>query len=185
MQLVHAIAAFLDEQRGLVKPTTLDWYARKFGLLSPLNQHTLSNITSSDLRRIWQACDARMSAYTSFMNVVAWRRLFAWCVTRGLIDQNPARDLRRPRLADMPPKAISTHDMLKMLRSAQSHSARDYAIICLLIDTGCRACGIVGLMLDGLDLNHARATVNEKGCVRRTARNLSRGDKVTCQTWYN
>lgn len=166
MQLVHAIAAFLDEQRGLIKPATLDWYAHKFGLLSPLNQHELSRITALDLRKLWQACNVRMAAYTSFMNVVAWRRLFAWCVQRGLIDQSPACDLRRPRLADMPPKAISTQDMLKMLGSAQSHSARDYAIICLLIDTGCRACGIVGLMLDGLDLDHARATVNEKGWAR-------------------
>jgi integrase/recombinase XerD len=163
MQLVHAIAAFLDEQRGILALSTLQWYSTRFHWLEPIHTLTLNTITTDDLRTIWQALATRMSPYTMYMIVVAWRRLFNWCVQRGHLARNPAAQLKKPSVPDEPPKAISSASSIRMLNAAQAHSERDYAIVCLLIDSGARVGGLSGLRLGDLELERGRAIVHEKG----------------------
>lgn len=163
MLLKHAITQFLDEQRGTLAPSTLGWYTTRFNWLAPLHGRALNSITAGDLRPLWQTLAERMAPYTGYMIVVAWRRLFNWCVARGHLNSNPALQLRKPPLPDEPPRTISRAAMLRMLTAAQAHSERDYSILCLLIDTGARVGGLAGLRLGDLELERYRATVREKG----------------------
>lgn len=162
MQLQTAIAHFLAEQRGLLAPSTIAWYRTRFSWLSPLFYRHLNRITTDELRIVWQALAARTSPTTSYMIIVAWRRLFNWCVQRGLLRASPAAQLRKPHLPDEPPKALTRADLIRMLNASRSNP-RDYAIICFLADTGCRSGGLVGLRIGDLELERGRAVVHEKG----------------------
>lgn len=162
MQLQNAIARFLDEQSGLLSPSTISWYRTRFDWLTPLLQWPLTKITTDDLRAIWQSLIVRMSPTTSYMIVVAWRRLFNWCAQRGLLRSSPAAQLRKPPLPDQPPKALTRADLIRMLNASRCNP-RDHAIICFLADTGCRVGGLAGLRIGDLELDRGRAVVHEKG----------------------
>lgn len=162
MQLQSAIAQFLNEHNGLLAPSTISWYRIRFDWLTPLLCLQLNRITTDELRSVWQALAARTSPTTSYMIVVAWRRLFNWCVQRGLLRSSPAAQLRKPPLPDNPPKALTRADLIRMLNASHCNP-RDYAIICFLADTGCRVGGLVGLRIGDLELERGRAVVHEKG----------------------
>jgi len=162
MQLQTAIAQFLNEHTGLLAPSTISWYRTRFDWLIPLPHQQLNLITTDELRSVWQALAARTSPTTSYMIVVAWRRLFNWCVQRGLLRTSPAAQLRKPPLPDNPPKALTRADLVRML-NASCCNPRDHAIICVLADTGCRVGGLVGLRIGDLELERGRAVVYEKG----------------------
>lgn len=163
MTLDDAITTFLAEQRGILSPSTITWYSIRFNWLAPIHARDITSITTDDLRRIYQPLAKRLAPYTAYMVVVAWRRLFNWMAQRGDLERNPAAQLKKPPLPDEPPRAISRSAMLKMLAAAQAHSPRDYAILCLLIDSGARVGGLAGLRLGDLELERGRATVREKG----------------------
>lgn len=163
MKLCNAIHTFLEEQAGVLAPSTITWYRQRFEWLSPLHDKPLAAITPGELRALWQKLARGMSPYTGYMIVVAWRRLFNWCVQRGHLTRSPAAQLKKPPLPDEPPKAIRRRDMLKMLDASQANSDRDYALLCLLIDTGARVDGLATLRLGDLDLDRRRAVVHEKG----------------------
>lgn len=181
MTVGDAIKKFLDEQTGILAQSTITWYAQRLGPLSIFNSRELDQVAGDDLIRCWQDRAQRvtlyagakqkperrgkLSIYTLFGDVVTWRRFFNWCVKKGYIITSPAAQLRKPKLPDVPPKAIAKSDMQRIVEQAKlsKYPKRDHAIVMFLADTGCRVGGLVGLKLEDLDLITGRATVMEKG----------------------
>lgn len=169
MRFSEALEEFFIAIQGETAPSTVEWYRHRLRQVQAfLGNPPVETITLRDLRR-WRAavltpsgdsCPARSPA-TINGYIRAIRRFFSWMEKEGLITENPARALRFVQVPDSDPKAISEEDMRKMLSAAEDHP-RDYAILCFLIDTGCRAMGVVTLTLERLDLNHRRAVVEEK-----------------------
>lgn len=191
MKVQEAIDKFLKEHDGILAATTLDWYERKLRPLSAIGDEPLDLVTDDELIDLWKTqdgrgaryveatnrpeCDGGLSVYTLFGLVTTWRRFFNWCVEKRYIQTSPAAHLRKPQLPDEPPKAISKADMMKLLKAAKTskYPKRDYAIVSVLADTGCRVGGLVGLKLKDLDLVSGRAVVREKGRGgQRKARNV-------------
>lgn len=169
MLFSEALQEFLIAIRGETASSTVEWYKCRLDQVQAfLGNPPVETITLRDLRR-WRAAilnpseDSRPTRSPATINgyIRAIRRFFSWLEKEGLITKNPARDLRFVQVPDSDPKAISEEDMRKMLEAAQNHP-RDYAILCFLIDTGCRARGLVTLTLDRLDLSSRRAVVEEK-----------------------
>lgn len=97
----------------------------------------------------------------------AFRTFFNWCGTEYDLDPkvNPMRKIKALHGSAHEPKAVSLDDVRKVLADIPETvgGKRDRAILYFMLDTGCRAGGIVGLTLERLDLDHRRAVVIEKG----------------------
>lgn len=161
-------------------PATRENYRKNLKtLLEELGGMELSDVTIHDLRAWYMGQAQRekrftdhpmrameaggLSPFTLNSMVRAARRLFAWCVEEELLVISPAARLKKPRLPDAPPKAISDSDLKRLLAEAKSGRAREYAIVCFLAATGCRVGGLCSLELQNLDLERQRAVVKEKG----------------------
>lgn len=166
----------------LRSPQTISWYKKRLAPLRSLSQN-IRAVTLSDL----QTCYARLAQQKSRWNnhpsgrrsesgglspatlrgyVRAWRAFFNWLVDTGALPTSPAHKLKLPAMPKQPPKAINSTDLDRMLEAARLSSARDYAIVCILADSACRAGGLCSITLDNLDLEHAQAIVTEKGQLR-------------------
>lgn len=114
----------------------------------------------------------------------ALHRFFAWSAVEYGLPNAMAR-ITYPKTRQQQPKAIELDDLRRMFASCGDDLAgiRNRALMAFLIDTGCRAAGICGLLVDHIDLTERKAIVTEKG-------NKTRGVVFTSRTadllerWY-
>ncbi|WP_282944269.1 site-specific tyrosine recombinase XerD [Cellulomonas endometrii] len=106
---------------------------------------------------------AVLSASSAARAVVAVRGWHRFCVLEGLSAADPARAVRPPQQPQRLPKAISTHDVERLLEAASLGDGpvplRDRALLELVYSTGARISEAVGLDVDDLDLTEGRASV--------------------------
>lgn len=93
---------------------------------------------------------------------------FNWCQRQYDIApiKNPVRNLRMPPMEQQVPKAIDLDDLQKLLLTASDGTItgrRDLAILAFLIDTGCRAGGLISLRKEDLHMERRQAVLREKG----------------------
>lgn len=157
-------------------------YREKLGhLVRFLGDVDAGNITAHDLRR-WVA-DMRdrptiyadhpthqeqarpLSPFTVNTRTKAMRRLFRWLALEGVLEFDPSEriDARKPKREA--PKGISEADIVALLAACGDDlvGRRDRAAILFLLDSGCRAGGLCGALVEDLDLEAGRALVHEKG----------------------
>lgn len=179
MELDRAIELYLSVHQGMISTKTMRIYMQSLGVLKDyLGDRDAESISIDDLRAYRTALFDRNERYTSNTSrprekggLSVWtihghirvaRQFFRWLSDEGKIGMNPAARLELPSLGDEPPKGISESDLRKMFECA-SASARDFAILMFLADTGCRIGGAAGLELSDLDFEKRRAIVREKG----------------------
>ena len=92
--------------------------------------------------------------------------LFGWLHNEGLIKANPTRNLGTIKVMKKVRKPYSQTDIEKLKEKCKC--ARDKAIICLLLSTGCRVSEICNLDRDSLDFINKEITVLGKGNKERT-----------------
>lgn len=181
MDLAACIAAFLDAKRAEGrKQTTVDWYRQQ---LERYQNSTLANWAEPvSVRSFLSTLTQEITVYPAHptrppesrtlspATVRAYHRslriFFAWCVDEDLIAANPMRRIKAPPRSRPLPKDISSADALAIIRQAQ-HSARDYALVLLLADSGCRDAEIRGLQVGDVDLGARSAVVTGKGSKQR------------------
>ena len=86
---------------------------------------------------------------------------FNWLQRENLIRQNPTANLGVIRRKKVIRKAYSEIDLEKLKEFCKS--ARDKAIVCFLMTTGCRISEVTGLNRDDVDLEKLEAKVLGKG----------------------
>jgi integrase/recombinase XerC len=92
---------------------------------------------------------------------------FNWAVTQKLLSSSPADHIRNPRPGDtIEGRAASPEEMSAVINAARTNP-RDYAVVLLLAESGCRRGDIASLRLQDLDLAHMCAYVVGKGEKRR------------------
>lgn len=186
MQLETALAQF---ETALIadgmKRSTVRWY--KSLLLRFAEAHPNAALKSIDTNMIrlyltalrtasthWNgsqrvAQDGGLSDDTINAHTRALHKFWSWCALEYEMS-NPMSRIRYPKKPDTKPKAI-TIESVKALFHATATSragARDRAILAFLLDTGCRAGGLVTLKMIDLELEQNKATVIEKGSRTRT-----------------
>ena len=168
---------------------TIEDYRRKLDMLAAFlgPDSDVASIEANDLRRFVASLRTRESRYqdhkyraevagglspatvAGIVRVV--RRLFSFLVKDKIITDNPAKELRQPRLAKgHEPKAIMLEDFKALLKATGGDDPaelRDRALLLFLADTGCRVGGLVGLKVSEVDLSKLTAWVVEKGNKRR------------------
>ncbi|MDX2137965.1 MAG: tyrosine-type recombinase/integrase [Chloroflexota bacterium] len=168
-----------------LKPKTIAWYKTLLiHLIEAFPDKQLSDITTRDLRVYivglrtktthWNGSQRReqpggFSEDTINAHVRALHKFWKWCSKEYRLP-NPMAEIRYPKKPDAKPKNVEMPDVLKLFDACGGSraSARDRAILAFLIDTGCRAGGVVGLLRANIDLAEQKALVTEKGGKTRT-----------------
>lgn len=108
-----------------------------------------------------------LSASSVARAVVAVRGWHRFCTLEGMTAADAADDVRPPAPPRRLPKAISTHDVERLLDAAGAGEGavplRDRALLELLYSTGARISEAIGLDVDDIDLDRGRASVRLLG----------------------
>lgn len=114
---------------------------------------------------------ATLSASSTARAVAAVRGWLRFCTLEGDIDSDPASRLRPPAQPRRLPKAISTHEVERILDAAGAGDGpgplRDRALLELVYSTGARISEAVGLDVDDVDLSPGAAAVRLFGKGRK------------------
>lgn len=96
---------------------------------------------------------------------------FAAKESEGLLDRDPFRDLKVPKVEGKLHDIVSNEDVQRLLAATDltTHEGRrDYAIVCFLLDTGVRVGELCNLKHADLDIKGRSAVVYGKGRRQRT-----------------
>ncbi len=191
MEVAEALEVFLTGIRTEVgSKETIAWYRKRLKrMVTFLDGKTLQNVTLDDLRRFiatlydqstlyakhpyHKPVNGKLSIAYIHSYVRAIKSFYAWLVENEYLDAgaNAAAKLKKPKLPRTPPKAITDTNMAAMLKAAKKYGKygkRNYAILCLLGETGCRMGGLVKMKVSDVDLDKGRIMVTEKGNKSRT-----------------
>jgi integrase/recombinase XerD len=179
----QAIAGYnLNAQARRLSPHTLEDYNRTFNkLLKFTNDPPISKLTPPILRNFLIA--QPVSAKTLLNIHVAISALFTWLIQENLVQENPMRQVARPKpekrtispftetdlklLISSLNKSRSYTCKSKTVQNARPTAIRDRAIVLLLLDTGLRATELCTARILDLDLKNRRLKVFGKGSKER------------------
>lgn len=171
-----------------LRPQTLKWYGAMLrALVDDFANFDVGEITTAMLRQYIVNLRARPARFAGARatrpkvegglsedsiagHIRTLHRFWRWAANEYGLPNNPMLNIRRPPRRSPDPKGIALEDVQALFKATSDDlaGARDRAMLAFLIDTGCRAQGILELELDRLDVEHRRALVTEKGQRRRT-----------------
>jgi integrase/recombinase XerC len=97
------------------------------------------------------------TARTSARKLASLRTAYGWFLRMGKIEDDPASQVRAPKLPKALPETLSIPEVTALLEApdpADPLGKRDRAILELLYSSGIRASELTGLRLSDLDLGH-------------------------------
>ncbi|MBI2526696.1 MAG: tyrosine recombinase XerC [Candidatus Rokubacteria bacterium] len=167
---IAAFLAHLDAERG-ASPHTLRGYAADLaefqGFVSAEGASGLDDVDARLLRAYLVRLHQRRLARSSIARKLASvRSCFRFLARRGLVDGNPARQVRTPSVPRRLPSFLPPDESKELLDRSPAASAaglRDHAILELLYASGLRVAECCGLDVDDLDRRRATVRVLGKG----------------------
>jgi integrase/recombinase XerD len=180
--LAAVLRLYLDHlavERGIAR-NTLDSYTRDLHrylhYLTGLGVTELAEVTEPRITafvgvlREGDADHRPLAASSAARAAVAVRGLHRFALLEGLIEVDPARQVKPPALPRRLPKALPVDDVLRLLettRADEPRSVRDRALLELLYSTGARISEAVGLDLDDVDRVDRTVLLDGKGGKQR------------------
>jgi integrase/recombinase XerC len=169
---VGSFLEYLGVERG-ASPHTLRSYAADLAeFTSFLAAERIDGLAGADTRAIRaflaRLHGRRLAKATIARKLAAVRSCFRFLARRGVLEVNPARQVRSPRLGRRLPSVLPKDEATQLLDAAPEPTAagaRDRALLELLYASGLRVAEGCGLDLDDVDE------------ARRTVRVLGKGDK--------
>lgn len=164
--LQQAITTFLQIER---RPATNLQYRRVLEQMAeaigPANQ--VERISYEILLDYQAALRQRVNASTVAGYSSVMKSFFNWCARRNYCSVSPAADLirKKPRKDLSENRAVPPDELRRMIEYARVTSARNYAILLLLADSGCRVGALCSLTWKNLHLDSFYADAVEKGGV--------------------
>lgn len=162
--LEQAISTYLRiERRPLTQSAYQNVLNRMAQAIGPSNQ--VERITYEILLDYQVEMRSRLKATTVSSYTMVIMTFFNWCAKRGYCSESPAVDLvRKSGRRDVDKsRAILPEDLRKLIAYARLTSPKNYAILLLLADSGCRVSALCGLSRADLHLDSHSAEVIEKG----------------------
>lgn len=180
--LAAVLRQYLDHlavERGIAR-NTLDSYTRDL-------HRYLRHLTAAGVTELGEVTEQRIAAFVGSLRegdaehpplaassaaraAVAVRGLHKFALLEGLIEVDPARQVRPPSLPRRLPKALPVADVLRLLDGVgtdEPRSVRDRALLELLYSTGARISEAVGLDLDDVDRVDRTVLLDGKGGKQR------------------
>lgn len=170
---VDELCSWLIAERGR-SPNTVSAYRRDLtGYAGWLGRHgrALHDVQRGDLERfVAERRSSGAAPATIARQLSAIRMLHRFLVDEGLRADDPTADLDGVRVPSGLPKALSEHDVERLLASVTGTDAvalRDRALLELLYGTGARISEACGLSLADVDLQEGSARLFGKGARER------------------
>lgn len=169
---VGSFLEYLGVERGS-SPHTLRSYATDLTEFTRfLADEKIGGLAEADTRAVRaylaRLHQRRLSKATIARKLAAVRSCFRFMARRGVLEVNPARQVRSPRLGRRLPSFLPKDEATQLLDAGPAGGAaglRDRALVELLYASGLRVAECCGLDVDDLDEG------------RRTVRVLGKGDK--------
>jgi integrase/recombinase XerD len=180
--LAATVAGYLDHlavERGTSR-NTLDGYTRDL-------RRYAAHLTDSGVTDLAGVSEAHVSAFLAVLRegdtdhpplaassaaraLVAVRGLHKFAVREGIVELDPAREVRPPAAPRRLPKALPVDDVVRLLNTPGMDGAgplRDRALLEVLYSTGARISEAVGLDLDDIDSRERTVLLDGKGGKQR------------------
>ena len=118
---------------------------------------TWSSVTLAVMQDyVKQLAEQHFSASTIARKVAALKTFFHWLMQRGLIVEDPAPQLRAPKVEKHIPRLLSQEEVSRLLEAVSKNSARnaqrDRALLEVIYATGMRVSEAINLRLADVDL---------------------------------
>lgn len=155
--LDRAIADYLSHirvERGLAANTSAAYardLARYSAFLAEREITSPDEVSATELSEFVRSLTGSVASTARIISAV--RNFHAFAYEERLTSQDPARDLRSPKLAKRLPKALSQADVMRLLESPDRTDVvglRDAALFELLYGTGARISEICALDVDDI-----------------------------------
>lgn len=187
MDILQALELMLDESEAVGRSlATLKTYRSIVGGFASHTDKTLKDVARQDIidwmhglrsRKAYTDAPQKPEAdkYLSPHTVATYdrhlRAFFNWCVDAGHLQSSPMKGMKKPRPPRLQPKAVTPHQLVKILTAAKAYpdsvqAARNVALVAALSDSGARVSGMLSLTVSDFLENNRRATVLEKGIER-------------------
>lgn len=173
MKLEAHLDAYLEHLRRerQVSAHTLDGYRRDLGKLQAFCEaeglHAWSELDTRNLRRLIARLHQQGLSSRSLARLLsATRGLYQYLRREGLCRHDPATGLSPPKRERRLPRTLDADRSAQLLDGAVEDdfiARRDQAMLELFYSSGLRLSELVGLDLDGLDLNAGLVRVRGKG----------------------
>ena len=152
----HTVNAYRRDLTAFVRFAAKE-KLRELGDVTPeaLTLFMASPGVTQDARGRGRAC-ASINRYR-----VALKALYAFAEARWLVSRNPTAILRCQRHRGLPPTILGGHEITRLVNSrfAGNVGARDHALVCFMLLTGCRLAETAALDITDIDLNARVATL--------------------------
>jgi site-specific recombinase XerD len=141
-----------------------------------LNCRDLTMVNAEDLQRyivhlrekkVWDEKKGRIqdrplsaTSVNSYFRSI--RSFWNYLLSAGKIPVNPLSGVSAPKLPKVLPKVL-TEDELRLVVKTVSDNILEKTIIFVLLDSGVRLSGLIGMTVDTFDLTNLRGKVTEKG----------------------
>ncbi|MBR7117274.1 MAG: tyrosine recombinase XerC [Clostridia bacterium] len=149
--------------------------------LSPasLEKISISDINVDDVRSVTErkileflfyvTTERGNGATTRMRKISALRSFFKYLhIKQGIIDSDPTQNIDTPKKGSTLPKYLTVEEAVRLLEAVRNDTEsktveRDYAIICLFLNTGMRLSELVGLNLESFNPDITQVKVLGKG----------------------
>lgn len=188
MKLVGMFMSYLKYERRASIHTQKNYFVdimqffrfleNRFPGISKDGTSSIAKVDSSMVREFFaQMFDKKMPASLA-RKIATLRTFFQYCMKKGLVSSNPAKEVATPKIPKRLPKFLTVDEVFALLKATSDDGAagaRDKAILELLYASGLRVSELVGLDVNEVDLNEKNVRVLGKG---RKERIVPMGDKA-------
>lgn len=161
---------YLDLQRGASRHTLRGYATDLAEFRAFLSREGLGDLADADARviRAWLAWlhDRKLAKSSIARKLATVRSCFRYLARLGVVEFNPARQVRSPRLPKRLPSFLPKDESKGLLDAETERSEaglRDHALLELLYATGLRVAECCGLDLDDVDRRRGAVRVMGKG----------------------
>ena len=157
-----AEAFYLDREAQHLTPATLLWYRRYVGaLVDWMQAHdvtTAAGITLDLLRTYIVELQAKDLAPKTVHHHASAAKVFCrFLADEGLLSDNPAQRLKRPKLSKQVLPALTQEDVWALLDACECE--RDKALLLFMLDTGARCAETVAVNVGDVDTKTGAVTI--------------------------
>lgn len=147
-----------------LSPYTIKWHKAIFRSFHNYSSvHSIDELTRPVIENWirWGRTERNWSPKTVRSSLMSLSVFLNWCVKEGLIDVNPAKDIKKPRLPKKIPKHLTIPQAEQLLQWAQAYpyhyafeKNRAVAILAMFIYSGVRYQELINLKLSDVDLTY-------------------------------
>ena len=178
LRIAHSYLEHLERSRGLSENSLNAYRKDILQFVAFVDEQRVDNLgeVDAELARswVWSLAESGMAGSSLRRKVSALKGFTAWLAREGHTEGDIGIRVRAPGASKSLPRVLTRHHMEEIFRSLQTHAdtgdpvaSRDLAIIEVLYASALRVSELVGLDLQGVDLDGRTLRVVGKGNKQR------------------